>query len=246
MKKNLIVIWSLALAMILIIKIADSLSKRDSFELHNRLRDQYEEAVEAPETEAEEYKGNDMVILPKYSSLLEVSSDAVGWIKIPGTNIDYPVVKGLDNDFYLKSNIKGEPDKAGSIFMDYRNDGMAEERHTIIYGHHMKDGTMFMALMSFKEPEFLLENRIIEFNTLYQDIQWEIFSAYVTDTDFDYLVTSFTTLQAYDSFLNSIKSKSYYPMNSDITSADTILTLSTCTYEFKDARFVIHARRLYK
>lgn len=183
-------------------------------------------------------------ILDKFKPLLEINDEIVGWINIKDTNIDYPVVQGEDNKFYLDHNVKKEKSKAGSIFMDYRNNGDDRDKNTILYGHHMKDGTMFKDLMGYKDPNFLKDHLIISFSTLYKKNLWEIFSVYVTDIEFDYIKTDFHTDEEYHKFLEEITEKSLFNTNIQPTIEDKIITLSTCSYEFDNGRFVVHGRKI--
>lgn len=177
-----------------------------------------------------------------FEELLAINSDVIAWIKISDTTINYPVVKGQDNEYYLNHNIKKESSVSGSIFMDYRNEGNNQDLNKIIYGHNMKDGSMFKALINYKNREFLIAHPIIELDTLNESTQWEIFSVYITDTNFNYIKTNFDNKEEYSSFLKELKNKSLYDTGVNITSDDIILTLSTCTYEFSNARFAIHAK----
>lgn len=179
-----------------------------------------------------------------FKELLSINSQVVGWIKIQDTNINYPVAKGEDNDYYLNHNIKKESSSSGSIFMDYRNKRSEEDLNTIIYGHNMKDGSMFKTLTSYKAKDFLIAHPIIELITLKKDTKWEIFSAHITDTDFNYIKMNFNSKKEYRTFLEELKNRSLYDTGVKVTDDDIILTLSTCTYEFYDARFVIHAKLL--
>ena len=182
--------------------------------------------------------------LEKFEPLLKINEDIVGWVQVPNTKVNYPVVKTTDNDFYLHHNIKKEKSVAGSIFMDYRNNENVEDRNTIIYGHNMKDGSMFKDLVNYKKQEFLKENQTIEFSNLKDEMQWMIFSVYITDTNFNYIRTKFVDDEDYERFLNEISSKSMYDTQTNVSKEDQIVTLSTCTYEFKNARLAIHAKRV--
>ncbi|MBU9711724.1 class B sortase [Evansella tamaricis] len=186
----------------------------------------------------------DPIINEKFLPLIERNTDTVGWISVPNTDIDYPVVKTDNNHFYLEHDFDKEPSRAGSIFMDYRNDGDTSDRHTIIYGHNMRDGTMFQQLAYYKEEDFFHDNLTITFHSLYDETEWEIFSAYVTTTDFYYIVTSFRSNRDYMDFLHELMGKSAFSTDVELTEHDQILTLSTCTYEFNDARYVVHARKI--
>ncbi|MCB2289420.1 class B sortase [Clostridium sp. CS001] len=183
-------------------------------------------------------------ISEKYKPFITLNKDVIGWIKIPNTEIDYPVFKGDNNEFYLDHDPYKKSNNHGSIFMDFRNKGVAEELHTILYGHNMKDGSMFADLNKYKDLDFLDKNPIIEFSTLYEDIRWEIFSVYITDTTFDYIRTNFDKTEDRTIFLQHIKEKSKFHRDIAVSEKDTILTLSTCSYEFINARLVIHAKRI--
>jgi sortase B len=182
--------------------------------------------------------------MKRYMSLLDVNSDLVGWVSVPGTVIDYPVVQADDNDFYLRRDIHKQAASGGAIFMDYRSDSKGQGRHTILYGHHMRNGTMFKELEKFKNAEFFEQNGYVRFDTLFAEIEWEVFSVYITDTTFPYIQVSFSSDEEYVDFLKRIQNKSIYQKDIELNAEDQILTLSTCTYEYDDARFVVHARRI--
>ncbi len=183
-------------------------------------------------------------IVERSVTTISGNSDAIGWIIIPGTKINYPVLKTTDNDYYLKNNVKKEKDKNGAIYMDFRNDGDASDRHTIIYGHHTKDKTMFTDLMKYKKKDFFDKNKIIKLNLGQKNTEWEIFSVYITATNFYYIITDFTNDEEYGKFLNFIRERSMFNRSVTISDEDQLLTLSTCTFEFDNARFVVHARRV--
>lgn len=168
--------------------------------------------------------------------------EIIGWLKIPNTSIDHPVVQGDDNQYYLNHNVNHERDKSGAIFMDYRNRNKVLNRNTIIYGHFMKNKTMFYDLHKFKNKKFFLNNKTISFDTLNNEYSWEVFSVYVTKTDFYYIQPDFNDAKRYEEFLKIIKEKSMYQSDINLDKNDIVLTLSTCSYEYNDARFVVHAK----
>lgn len=180
----------------------------------------------------------------KFDELLSINSDVVGWVYAPNTHIDYPVVQSNNNDYYLNHNINKEKAPAGTIFMDYKNDPSLNDKNTIIYGHHMKDNSMFHDLMKYKDKDFFNNNEIIDFDTLDSHYSWQIFSIYINNDDFNYMKTNFDDDDDFMSFINEIQKRSIYTNGIEITPDDTILTLSTCTYEYENARFVIHLKRI--
>ena len=186
---------------------------------------------------------NEENISEKFAPLLEINPEVVGWITIPGTVIDYPVVQTDNNEYYLSHDINGNKSKRGAIFMDYRNTPNGDDKNTILYGHHMRDGSMFKDITKYKDKDFFDQNTTIWFYTLSELTQWEVFSAYVTDTEFNYLRKDFESEEDYLNFINTLKNKSMHNSEVELSKDDKIITLSTCSYEFDDARFVVHARR---
>jgi len=183
-------------------------------------------------------------ISAKFAPLVARNADTVGWIKIDGTKIDYPVMQAEDNEFYLTRDADKNDNAAGSIFMDYRNDAGGKNRNVILFGHDMKNKTMFANLLEY-ESRWNFENKAtIEFDSIYEDARWIIFSAYTTDTSFDYIRTDFKSDEEFGTFLDTVKAKSLHRSEVEVTPQDAILTLSTCSSAGDDARFVVHAKRV--
>ncbi len=178
------------------------------------------------------------------SSLYEKYEDYRGWIKIENTNINYPIVQGKDNSFYLDKDINKNYLSSGSIFMNYLNNEFNDE-NTVLFGHHMRNKTMFAQLKKYKEEEFFYGNNDIEIEVENGKVlKYKVFSAYVTDANYNYIKTNFDDRAQYKEFLNSIKNKSIYKSDIDVNENDKIITLSTCSYEFNDARMVVHGKLL--
>ena len=171
-----------------------------------------------------------------------INEDYCGWITIENTNIDYPILQGENNEYYLHKDINNDYLSSGSIFLDYRNNDFSD-KNTIIYGHNMKNSTMFSQLGYFKEKDFLDKNKYIEIiSPQSETLRYEIFSVYTTDASDNYLKTSFDRGEDYKEFLDSICDKSLFPLSTEVSVEDRIITLYTCSYEYKDARTVIHGR----
>lgn len=198
------------------------------------------------ETEPEEIVDtkNDRVIKNSYiASLFSINQDVVGWLKVNNTNVDYPVVQTTDNDYYLKHNLYKESDKNGWIFMDYRNSLYNMDQNTIIYGHNMYySGVMFGTLTKAYKKDWYTnpENQIISFNTIYESMNYQIFSIYKVPKTKDYLKTYFANDDEFNTFVKMIKDRSINDFEVEINPGDKILTLSTCTGE--NQRLVIHAK----
>lgn len=177
-------------------------------------------------------------------NLYDKYEDYRGWIKIDNTNINYPIVQGKDNSFYLDKDINKNYLSSGSIFMNYLNHGFNDE-NTVLFGHHMRNKTMFAQLKKYKEKEFFYGNNDIEIEVENGKVlKYKVFSAYVTDAKNNYIETDFDDKEQYKEFLKYIKNKSQYKSDIDVNENDKIITLSTCSYEFNDARMVVHGKLL--
>ena len=179
----------------------------------------------------------------QFASVLAQNPEIVGRVSVP-PNIQYLVTQTSDNEYYIKHGYRREESKSGAVFLDYRCDPVQHplSGHYILYGHHMKNGSMLAPLMAYKEEDYFREHRAIRFDTLAADYEWEIFSAYVSDTDFYFIDTAFDDDVDWLTFLYTIRAKSAFKTDIHLSPADVVLTLVTCTYEFDDARFVVHAK----
>lgn len=182
----------------------------------------------------------------KFHRLRGINADIVGWIRIEGTKIDYPVVKGSDNVFYLNRNIKKGWAVRGAIFMDYRNAEGGDDLNTLIYGHHMKDGSMFGSLAKYKDASFYGEHPYIVLDYPGATTKWQIFSVYVSRSEDELVKTAFRDDEEFADYVLNNAAKSMYDTKVEVVGNEPILTLLTCTYEFDDARLVLHAKQIFK
>jgi len=222
-----------------------------SSKINDQLRKQYATTFQAGETEQNAVDDSEQSSVDqlqqhkdRFESLHEINADIVGWISIADTSIDYPVVQHSDNDYYLDHNIEQKRSSRGAIFMDYRNEHALVDTHTVIYGHHMKDDSMFGELSKYKDENYYKEHAIITLDTLEQPTRWQIFSVYVYSPDHQFFQYEFETEQQYSDYLNEIVESSMYSTDIEVTSKDQLLSLVTCTYEVSDARFIVHAKRV--
>ena len=184
-----------------------------------------------------------MITNTDLASLLTVNEEVVGELVVNNTKVDYPVVQASDNDYYLDHNINKEKNANGWIFLDFRNDAMNLDKNNIIYGHNMYySGVMFGTLYKtynknwYKNPD----NQMITYNTLYEDMEFQIFSIYkVPDTN-DYLKVYFDGDNDFLEFIDMITERSIYDFNVPVNADDKIITLSTCS-DNGTKRLVIHA-----
>ncbi|EDW21678.1 class B sortase [Bacillus pumilus] len=183
-------------------------------------------------------------IRTSFDELRKVNDDIVGWINMKDTMIQYPIVQSRDNAFYLTRNYLKNDTRAGSIFMDYRNDVLHESPNTVVYGHRMRDGSMFAGLTNYLKKDFFDEHRTFQYDTLYQSYEAEIFAVYETTVDFDYIQTDFRDLGEYAHYLQAVRKKSIYQTKTDVSTDDLILTLSTCDHVLapKNGRLVVQAK----
>lgn len=179
-------------------------------------------------------------------NLFEKNIDYRGWIKIDNTNINYPILQGQDNEEYLYKDINNEYIVSGSIFMNYLNNGF-DDQNTVLFGHNIKNGTMFANLKKYKEEDFFYNNNYIEIELSNgQYLKYKVFSVYITDINDNYTKTSFEDKDEYKEFLERIKNKSIYKSDISVNENDKIITLSTCSYEFDDARLVVTGKLIDK
>jgi len=173
----------------------------------------------------------------------EINDDTIGWITIEGTTIDYPIVQASDNSYYLTHDCNGNKSKYGSIFMDYHNAADFSDKHTILYGHNMKNGSMFHDLNDYSSHVYLDEHTYIKVYSQGVDRKWAIFSTYSTEPDFNYLQTAFDSPEEYSIFLNALLSHSEFnDLKVQVSAEDKILTLSTCSDDLENGRRVVHAK----
>jgi len=178
-----------------------------------------------------------------FTEMEEINEDTIGWISIADTSIDYPIFQASDNSYYLTHDCNHDESKYGSIFMDYRNAANFSDNHTILYGHNMKNGSMFHDLNEYSNHLFFDEHIYIKVYS--QDVyrKWVIFSTYSTEPDFNYLQTAFASSEDYSVFLKALLSHSEFSNeNIQVTAEDKILTLSTCSNDFENGRRVVHAK----
>ncbi|MGE7842121.1 class B sortase [Lysinibacillus sp. NPDC093712] len=183
-------------------------------------------------------------IRPQFDDLLAVNDRIVGWISVDNTKLNNPILHADNNEFYLNHNYKDRESRAGSVFMDYRNDALDISRNTILYGHAMKDGTMFGSLKNYLKQDYANAHRTIYLDTLYEGYDVEVFAAYETTIDFYYIETEFKTDEEFIQFIGEVQKRSTIDMNVDVGPDDKIITLSTCKDSVisDDHRFVVQGK----
>ncbi len=173
--------------------------------------------------------------VPDYSPVIQQNDDLVGWIKVPNTEINHPVVQYMNNDYYLNHSFEKKYDFRGAIFMDYRNEAVNLDSNTIIYGHNAYDTTMFSELVQYEDIEFYKKSPVIEFNTLEASYKWKIYGVFITNAtaseDNDYIfnyIYPYMDGENFEGFINEVNMRRLYTTDVDINDDDKMLVLSTC------------------
>lgn len=187
-----------------------------------------------------------------FKRMREINPDIKGWIKIPNTRVDHPVLEPPNSDpsYYLYRNYEKNYTDYGSIFVDATYGITEDLRNTIMHGHHMNDGRMFGDILKYSDLEFYKSSPIITYNNIYGLGEWKIISIFKTNTNpsqgelFNYLRLTFANDSDFLNFVYDVKKRSLLNTPVDIKANDQLITLSTCSYEFKDFRTVIVARKV--
>ena len=180
-----------------------------------------------------------------FEKLKEKNSDIVAWLKVNGTNIETTVVKTTNNDYYLTHNFNKEYNSAGWIFADYKNKVDGTDKNLVIYGHNMRDDSMFGSLKWVINEDWYNneDNKYITLVTENETQIYEVFSVYQIEEEDYYIQTNFNTEKEFSTFLETIKKRSKKDFNVDVNKEDNILTLSTCANNNK-YRVVLHAKKI--
>lgn len=210
--------------------------------------------VEKPETEPTEpiQYSEDAAILPELTELYRQNSDLVGWVRVEDTNINYPVMQTVDNpNFYLKHGFdKGYTDY-GCPYVQEDCDVQAPSDNIVIYGHNMKNGSMFANLEKFKSEDFWKNHKTVTFNTLTEKCEYEIVAVFktvvYTDSPDSFKFYRFTNAQSpeeFTAFIEKCKKLSLYDTGVSAEYGDKLITLSTCEYSHTNGRLVVVAKKI--
>lgn len=183
--------------------------------------------------------------------LQKENQDIVGWIEIPDTNINYPVLQGTDNEYYINHNYKHEKTSKGSIFLNKDYNWETLSCNLLIYGHNMKNGEMFQDLLNYSSKTYYQEHPIIRFTTANEDAEYEIMSAFKSRVYYKseenvfryYNFLDAETEEEYNNFVTNAKTSSLYDTGISAQYKDPLITLITCSYHVQDGRFVVIGRK---
>ena len=173
-----------------------------------------------------------------FNALLQENADIVGWLYCPDSPINYPVVQSEDNEYYLRRLINGEWNISGSLFMDYRNNPLNMDWNTVIYGHNMKNDSMFGTLPSYCSQDYYEQHPIIYFLTPETDYKIELLSGFVTPSNSE-LYNIYLSESDRTQVLSDILNSSDFTPQIEFEENERLFTLSTCSYEYDTARYVV-------
>lgn len=224
------------------------MESRQAEKQYDTLAKQVHQAQKDDSENADDPEGG---ILPQYRALLEQNPDVVGWIYVEGTSIDYPVVQAKDNDKYLHLAFDGTESAHGCIFADASCSVTKPSDNIILYGHHMKDGSMFALLDQYKKESYWKEHPVICFDTLTRQGKYEVLAAFSesvnTGSKSEFRYYDFIEAENekdFQDFVHRCIEHSIYNTGVWVEPGDELLTLSTCEYTKNNGRMVIVARRL--
>jgi sortase B len=175
-----------------------------------------------------------------FDALSAINDEVVGWIQISNTKINYPVAQGSDNSYYLRHMFNKEYNAGGAIFLDYRNSSDFSSRHSIMYGHQMGNGTMFTGIQNYKNQSYYDSHAYGILYTPSGNYVVEFFSGYVTANSGDAWDIRFNDDEEFSSWIESQISKSDFSAGFTPSVSDMILTFSTCSSAFENAKYVLH------
>ncbi len=187
----------------------------------------------------------------KLEKLQLENSDIIGWIEIENTNINYPVLQGEDNSYYMNHNYKKQKSANGSIFLDKDYNFDLPSSNLLLYGHNMKNGTMFQHLLKYRDKTFYISHPVIRFTTNNEDVNYEIISVFESRVYYKseknvfryYYFINAENEGQYNEYVTNAKNASLYDTGKSAKYGEQLLTLSTCSYHTKNGRFVLVAKK---
>lgn len=205
-----------------------SVEETDSLDEESAQGSQVEEAPDLPQID--------------FAALQEVNPQILGWIYSRDTVINYPVVQGDDNDYYLRHLANGTYNSSGCPFLDVKNRADFSDENSIIYAHHMQNGTMFAGITWYADQAYFEEHPVLYLMMAERNYRLEPFAGYTTTMDSSAYRLTIPDAHDFAEWLREISRKSDFRVSMRLTTQDRIITLSTCAYSFEDARYVLHCK----
>lgn len=217
-----------------------------------------DQEAQAEESQAEAAQAETVIgeqqtpeVLQEYAALYAQYPDLIGWLRIEGTQIDLPVMQTADNEYYLHHNIDGEEDKSGTLFLDYRGDVLKPSANLIIYGHNMKNGSMFGELKQYLEAEFSSGHSVIQFDTIYEKQTYQLAAVCLSEVGYQddgrnryYNFIEAENAEDFQDFLEEVRETAVFDNTQDVSESDELLTLSTCNSYVEDGRLFLVAKKI--
>ena len=239
------------LSVVLICSVVSIIAIKYIEYIHNKIQIEVSkvlETIEIPQEEITEQKTERML---QVSELKKENAEIVGWLEIEGTNINYPVLQGINNDYYLTHNYKHEKVSGGSLFLDTSYDFSIPSSNLLIYGHRNKKGLLFEDLIKYKQEEFYKQHTTIRFTTEEADDTYEIIAVFNSRVYYQneknvfryYFFVNAENKEEYEAFVTNSKKVSLYETGVTAEYGEQLLTLSTCDYSQKNGRFVVVAKK---
>lgn len=197
------------------------------------------EAVQAQDEQESEKARIPIAI--DFDNLYEISNDAVAWLYAPNTEINYVVAQAEDNSYYLNHLLNGKSSSGGTLFTDYRNNAGFTDWNTVIYGHNMKNGTMFASLMDYRSPDYYEKHPTMYLYRTNHRYKLELIAGYTTNIN-DLIYSIPATKEERDEIIDRAYRVSSFISGINIGEEDKLITLSTCSYAYDDARYVVIGR----
>ena len=209
---------------------------------NNKIAEQIKSTVIVEDKNKDENKEEYTV---DFNKLKEQNNETVAWIKVNNTNVEYPVVRATNNSFYLNHSFDKSKNSAGWIFADYKNKVDNTDKNIVIYGHNMRDDSMFGSLKNILNSDWYNneENTNIALYTENEKYIYKVFSIYKIESEDYYIKTEFSNDNEFEKFIKTLKKRSIKNFNIDISKEDSILTLSTCANNNK-YRVVLHSKKI--
>ena len=231
-------------------QVYDQLSQIMEHEEEATLPGDVPEAALSPYTAVIDPEGNTQMILRQFGQLYKMNPDVVGWMRIPGTVVDYPVMYKPDSEeFYLRKNYYGEKATHGCLYIQETCSVFPQSDNLTVYGHNMRDGSMFGCLKNYRKESFWKKHPVITFNTLTEEAQYEIFAVFATTSSvgkgfkYHYFIDA-AGGEDFREFVDTCKKLSFYDTGIDPEPGDRFITLSTCEDTLINGRLVVVARRV--
>ena len=228
-------------------EVAQNISENEK----EKVESESEENEETVSTENTEEQNGETERMLQVKQLQEQNVDIIGWLEIENTNINYPVLQGTDNSYYMTHNYKKENSKNGSIFLDANYNWNIPNNNLLIYGHNLGNGMMFQELLKYEKESFYQEHPVIRFTTAEEDAKYDIISAFKSRVYHKseknvfryYFFLNSESEEEYKEFVKNAKNASLYPIDATANYGDQLITLSTCSYYVQDGRFAVVGRR---